>query len=133
MVDSSFNLSISTQCRLLSISKSGYYYHPKGESALNLKLIRLIDEIYLASPCFGSRQIARYINNNYDYCVSRKRIRRLMRLMGLCAIYQAPRTTISNQQHKTFLIYCATLILLALIMFGALILPIFLLVVVVYI
>ncbi|MGB5055616.1 MAG: IS3 family transposase, partial [Nitrospirales bacterium] len=54
-------LSIRTQCHLLSISRSGWYYDPKGEIRLNLKLRRLIDEQFLATPYYGSRQMARWL------------------------------------------------------------------------
>ncbi len=76
------NLSIAAQCHLLSISRSGLYYKKKGESPLNLKLMRLIDEQYLQTPYYGSRQMARHLRRE-GYCVGRHRIRRLMRLMGL--------------------------------------------------
>ena len=95
------NLSIRSQCRLLSISRSGWYYDPKGETPLNLKLMRLIDEQFLATPFYGSRQMARHLRR-VGYCVGRHRVRRLMRLMGLQAIYQEPRTTQPHPQHKTY-------------------------------
>jgi len=94
------NLSIKVQCRLLSISRSGWYYDPKGEPPLNLKLMRLIDEQFLTTPFYGSRQMARHLRR-VGYCVGRHRVRRLMRLMGLQAIYQEPRTTQPHPQHKT--------------------------------
>ena len=75
-------LSVSRQCRLLSISRSGLYYEKKGESALNLALMRRIDEQYLNTPWYGSRQMARCLQRE-GYAVGRKRVRRLMRLMGL--------------------------------------------------
>jgi len=81
------NLSITAQCRLLSISRSGWYYDPKGEPPLNLKLMRLIDEQFMATPYYGSRQMARHLRRA-GYCVGRHRVRRLMRLMGIAAIYQ---------------------------------------------
>ena len=62
MVESSnTQLSLKTQCQLLSISRSGWYYDPKGESPLTLKLMRLIDEQFLATPYYGSRQMARWV------------------------------------------------------------------------
>ena len=53
-------LSISRQCKLVNISRSSHYYTPKGESPLNLQLMRLIDEQYLRTPWYGARQMARY-------------------------------------------------------------------------
>lgn len=101
MVESGSDLSIQKQCYLLSISRSGYYYKPIGESDLNIKLMRLIDEQHLETPFYGSRQMARWLRRQ-GYCVSRKRVRRLMRLMGLHAIYQRPKTSIPDKQHKIY-------------------------------
>ena len=95
------DLSIVSQCQLLSISRSGLYYTPKGESPLNLKLMQLIDQQYLLTPFYGSRQMTRYLIRE-GYCVGRHRIRRLMRLMGLSALYQSPRTTIPHSVHKIY-------------------------------
>jgi len=95
------NLSIVAQCQLLSISRSGLYYTPKGESPLNLKLMQLIDKQYLLTPYYGSRQMTRYLSRE-GYSVGRHRIRRLMQLMGLSAIYQEPRTTIPHPAHKKY-------------------------------
>ena len=98
---SNTQLSIKTQCQLLSISRSGWYYDPKGETPLNLKLMRLIDEQFLATPYYGSRQMARWLRRQGEN-VGRHRVRRLMALMGLHAIYQEPRT---SQPHPQHLIY----------------------------
>lgn len=95
------NVSIVEQCRLLSISRSGWYYEPKGESPLNLSLMRMIDEQFLNTPYYGSRQMARHLRR-LGYCVSRKRVRRLMRLMGLEAIYQSPKTSLPHPEHKIY-------------------------------
>lgn len=95
------SVSIVQQCRLLKISRSGWYYETKGESPLNLTLMRLIDEQFLITPYYGSRQMARHLRR-MGYCISRKRIRRLMRVMGLKAIYQTPTTSMANPEHKTY-------------------------------
>ncbi|WP_075553231.1 IS3 family transposase [Candidatus Paracaedibacter symbiosus] len=68
------NLSLVRQCRLLSISRSGWYYESKGENPLNLTLMRLIDEQFLKTPYYGSRQMARHLIRS-GYCVGRKRVR----------------------------------------------------------
>ena len=94
-------LSIRAQCQLLNIQRSNYYYRAKGETPMNLDLMRKIDEIYLKSPFYGSRKM-RYVLKDQGYCVSRHRVRRLMRLMGLQAIYQSPRTSIPNSEHKKY-------------------------------
>ena len=63
-------LSLAVQCRLLSINRSGFYYKLKGESPLNLKLMRLIDEQFLKTPFYGSRQMARYLSREWLLCGS---------------------------------------------------------------
>lgn len=95
------NLSIKAQCRLLSISRSGWYYDRKGENPLNLMLMRLIDEQFLLMPYYGSRQMARCLRR-HGYCVGRHRVRRLMRVMGIEAIYQKPRTSDPHPAHKIY-------------------------------
>ena len=95
------HLSITTQCQLLSLSRSGWYYEPKGETPLNLKLMRLIDEQYLLTPYYGSRQMACWFKRQ-GYTVGRHRVRRLMRQMGLRALYQDPRTSQPHPQHRIY-------------------------------
>ena len=85
------NLSIGKQCNLLSISRSSFYYQPKGETAMNLMLMRQIDEQFLETPFVGVRQMTWHLRND-GHLVNEKRIRRLMRLMGLMPIYQKPNT-----------------------------------------
>ncbi len=74
-------LSVGKQCALLSISRSSFYYEPKGETEKNLDLMRLIDKQFLETPFFGVRQMTWHLRNE-DHLVNEKRIRRLMRLMG---------------------------------------------------
>jgi hypothetical protein len=76
------DLSIGQQCRLLSITRSSFYYEPKGESEQNLGLMRQIDEQFLETPFFGVRQMTWHLRND-GHLVNEKRIRRLMRLMGV--------------------------------------------------
>jgi len=86
MIDPSHRrLSIARQCALAQVSRSAFYYEGKGESLLNLELMRLIDTQFLETPFYGSRQMTRHLRRQ-GYCVSRKRIRRLMRKMGLAPI-----------------------------------------------
>ncbi len=94
-------LSLSRQCRLLSISRSSFYYAPKGESPSGLALMRRIDELFLKYPFYGSRQMARRLRRD-GVRVGRHRVRRLMRLMGLQAIYQAPRTSAPHPAHRIY-------------------------------
>ena len=94
-------LSIARQCDLLTIQRSSYYYQPCAVSGENLELMRLIDEQYLKTPCYGARQMARYLRRQ-GYCVSRKRIGRLMRMMGISAIYQKPNTSKPHPEHRIY-------------------------------
>ncbi len=94
-------LSLSRQCDILAISRSSYYYTPKGESPENLMLMRRIDELFLKYPFYGSRQMVRQLRRE-GIEVGRHRVRRLMRLMGLEAIYQAPRTSDPHPHHRIY-------------------------------
>ena len=85
-------LPIVRQCELLGLARASYYHRPEPEPDENLRLMRVIDETYLAYPVFGSRQMARWLRRQ-GHVVNRKRVRRLMRLMGLEAIYQKPNTS----------------------------------------
>jgi len=89
-------LSIVRQCELVSISRSSFYYQPVGETAENLALMRLIDAQFLETPWYGSRQMARHLRRA-GHEVGRKRVRRLMGVMGLVPIYQRPRTTVPSR------------------------------------
>ncbi len=94
-------LSLSRQCEVLSISRSSFYHAPKGESPETLVLMRRIDELFMKYPFYGSRQMARQLRRE-GVRVGRHRVRRLMRLMGLAAIYQAPRTSAPHPAHRIY-------------------------------
>jgi len=94
-------LSLSQQCELVSIGRSSLYYRPKGESAENLTLMRRIDEVFLKYPFYGSRQMVRHLRREGIF-IGRHRVRRLMRLMGLEVIYQAPRTSQPHPEHRIY-------------------------------
>jgi len=95
------SLSIVHQCRLLDISRSGLYYQPVGISEEDLILMKLIDRQYLATPFYGARKIAAWLKSQ-GHRVNRKRVRRLMQLMGLKAIYRRPRTSKPAPGHKIY-------------------------------
>lgn len=95
------DLSVVRQCELVSISRSSFYYQPVGETAENLALMRLIDVQFLETPWYGSRQMARHLRRD-GHEVGRKRVRRLMAVMGLVPIYQRPRTTVPNPEHRVW-------------------------------
>jgi len=95
------SLSVVRQCRLLDISRSGLYYQPTGISEEDLTLMKLIDRQYLATPFYGARKIAAWLKHQ-GYTVNRKRVRHLMRIMGLRAIYRRPRTSQPAPGHKVY-------------------------------
>ena len=94
-------LSVRRQCNLLSLARSNLYYAPVGESAENLKFMKIIDKQFLETPWYGSRQMARYMKRQ-GYKCGRHRARRLMRLMRLVPIYQEPNTSKKHPQHKIY-------------------------------
>jgi putative transposase len=94
-------LSISRQCDLLGLARSSFYYEPATESEENLNLMNLIDEEYTAHPFFGSRQMTAWLKRQGPE-VNRKRVQRLMRLMGLEAIYPKPKLSMPDQKHKIY-------------------------------
>lgn len=94
-------LSVRSQCKLLSLTRSNLYYTPKGESSETLALMRIIDRQFLQTPWYGSRQMARWMQRQ-GYRCGRHRVRRLMRLMGLVAIYQTPNTSKKHPEHKVY-------------------------------
>ena len=94
-------LSIVRQCELAAISRATFYRTPAGESAETLALMRLIDETFLECPFYGARQMVRHLRR-LGWAVGRKRVRRLMRKIGLSPIYQAPRMSEPHPAHKTY-------------------------------
>jgi putative transposase len=95
------NLSLSKQCELLGVGRSGWYYQPRGESAENLALMRALDELYTRWPFYGVRRMTLALQAQ-GWAVNPKRTRRLMRLMGLEAIYPKPRLSGNGGAHPRF-------------------------------
>jgi len=94
-------ISIVQQCELLKISRTSVYYKPQGEKPVNLKLMRLMDEQYLKTPCYGSRSMVNLLKR-LGYDNNRKRIQRFVRLMGLEAIYPKPKTSKPHPKNKIY-------------------------------
>jgi putative transposase len=94
-------LSVASQCRLVSISRSSFYYTPVPEKAETLALIAVIDTAFLDHPWYGSRQMARHLQR-LGHAVGRRRVRRLMAKMGLAPIYQRPRTSDPHPEHRIY-------------------------------
>ena len=92
-VDTHEDLSISRQCQLLALNRSTVYYKPAGESKLNLKIMFEIDKRLIETPEYGSRTIADVLSMEWDMSINRKRVQRLMRSMGVEAVYPKKRTT----------------------------------------
>lgn len=95
------NLSIRRQCDLLGISRSSYYHEPSKESPENLALMLLMDQQHLQFPFFGRRQMTGWLRLQ-GYSVNETRVRRLMSLMGLEAVFPGKRTTIVNREHRVY-------------------------------
>src|ERR1700693_630087 len=91
-------LSITAQCDLIGLPRSSLYYEARPETAENLRFMRLIDEQYLRTPFFGTRQMTQWFQR-HGYVINRKRVRRLMRQMGLESIAPKPRTTVRAEGH----------------------------------
>jgi putative transposase len=94
-------LSVTRQCHLLGLPRASYYHRRRPEPQANLRLMRLIDETYLADPFFGSRQMVCWLRRQGER-VNRKRVQRLMRRMGLEAIYQKPNLSRANAAHRVY-------------------------------
>ena len=105
MIDISYSpkLSLRSQCGLLNINRSSYYYKTVKVNEIDLKIMRRIDEIYLNSPFYGSRKITAILNKEFDISINRKKVLRLMKLIGIEPIYQkSKKTTIANKKHKIY-------------------------------
>ena len=101
MIDRELDISISKQCELLQIHRSGLYYSPVAESEENLHLMRLLDEQYLNIPFYGIRRLTKLLNKK-GYPVNHKRVKRLMNLMGWQTLYRRPNTSWKNKEHKIY-------------------------------
>jgi putative transposase len=102
MIDPALELAVSEQCRLLDVPRSTYYYE-RGveESEENLALMKEIDRIYLAHPENGSRQMTSALRRR-GHEVNRKRVQRLMQLMGIKSLSPQPKTTTPNKAHPVY-------------------------------
>jgi len=103
LIDSEYpQLSVRRQCALLGLNRSTLYYEPAPETAANLAVMKLIDQQYTDCPFYGSRKMTRWLQEVMKLEVNRKRVQRLMRLMGLEAIYPKPKLSAPGQGHKVF-------------------------------
>lgn len=95
------NISISRQCELLGLSRPGYYYKRQGISDRDLAIMRLIDEQYTRCPFYGSRRMRGWLSDQ-GYPICRDHVRRLMRIMGIEAIYPKRRLSVPNSEHRVY-------------------------------
>lgn len=95
-------ISIRRQCELLSLNRSVFYKRPKEASNDDILIMNAIDEIYMERPFYGSRRTAKELFRRKNIHVNRKRVQRLMRLMGLEAIYPKPNLSRRNTEHKIY-------------------------------
>jgi putative transposase len=94
-------LSVRRQCALLGLSRASRYYQPAAETAANLRLMRLLDQEYTAHPFLGSRRLTRWLMAQGE-AVNRKRVQRLLRVMGLEAIYPKPKLSAAGRGHRVY-------------------------------
>ena len=94
-------ISVRRQCELLELNRSSYYYVPAQESAENLELMRLIDEQFMKTPFYGRLRMTAHLQRQ-GYSVNHKRVQRLMRLIGIEAIYPKPRTSVAMAGHQKY-------------------------------
>lgn len=94
-------LSVSKQCRILKINRSTVYYKKRPVKSLDLEQMKLIDEQYLKAPAWGSRSMRNHLRR-LGYKINRKRVQRLMRIMGLEAIYPKPKTSRPHPEHRVY-------------------------------
>jgi putative transposase len=92
-------ITIARQCELLGLSRSGYYYEPHGESPENIRLMHRIDELFTKYPFYGVDKMTAHLSRQ-GLTVNHKRIRRLMRKMGLEAIYPKPKLSQRHPEHR---------------------------------
>jgi putative transposase len=101
MIERPSPLPLTRQCELLNLNRAALYYQPVEVRPEELKLMALIDRQYLRTPFYGSRRMAAWLQTQ-GYMVNRKRVQRLMRLMGLETIYQPPHTSRSATEHRRY-------------------------------
>lgn len=101
MIDKEDSLPVTSQCKILELSRSGVYYTPVPLSAIDMEIMRQIDEIHLLHPFYGSRNIRNELWAK-GYNIGRDRVRRLMRRMGIEALYVKPRLSLPHSGHVKY-------------------------------
>lgn len=101
-INSTHSLPVTRQCKLLSVSRSSSYYKPREFSAEELSLMRQLDELHLSYPFYGARRLRDAMLDEHSLIVNRKRIQRLMKLMGISAVYPGKNTSKPNKAHRIY-------------------------------
>jgi len=101
MIERDIDIGIGRQCELLGLHRSGLYYAPSPESEDNLCYMRLLDEQYLKTPFYGIRRVTRWLSKK-GFKVNRKRVKRIMGLMGWQTLYRKPNTSWKNKENKIY-------------------------------
>ena len=101
MVNRTEPLPVPRQCELLDLPRSSFYYRPKPAAEGDLALMRTIDECHLQRPFYGSRRLRDWLED-LGYVISRKKVQRLMRTMGLTALYPNRNLSRRHQAHKVY-------------------------------
>lgn len=101
MIDYQHELSVRAQCSLFKLNRSGLYYRSVGESEANLQIMKLLDAEYLRHPFLGVEKMTRYLRD-LGYTINPKRVRRLLRKMGIEAIYPKKNLSKRYPEHKTY-------------------------------
>ena len=96
------DLSVRRQCELLGLHRSTYYFEPAPETAENLAVMRQLDRLHTDWPFLGSRRLEKWLEQAGGVAVNRKRVQRLMRLMGLSAVYPKPRLSQPHPGHRIY-------------------------------
>jgi putative transposase len=102
MIDPEYNLPISKQCSLLDISRGYFYYKPVELSEFELDLLKKLDALYTEDPTFGTRRMRNALRKRYKLKVGRDRIRKLMDILGVAAIYPKKNLSMPNKEHKKY-------------------------------
>ncbi len=101
LIEENGPFSIKRQCELLNISRSTWYYKPKGISQYNIQLMHILDEEYTKTPLYGVEKLT-VVLRNMGHNVNVKRVRRLLRIMGIEAIYPKPNLSKVDKAHQVY-------------------------------
>jgi len=95
-------LAVTKQCKLLGVSRSSHYYSPKVWSSEDFTLLRQLDELHLEHPTAGSRGLMLWLRRKHQLCINRKRVQRLMRVLGIVSQAPKPNLSMPNKQHVVY-------------------------------